>query len=140
MSAAGHHLLLSFLRPSIAFTMDFNPKYAGCVWKITVDVDHLGNIVWICPVLPGTSADVKIWDKYGPQHTKGCFMEFEVGVHDGAYKGRLHSHVPFVGRKTLTMWQKTYMDVHGYYIQMSKWKKECAPMGHKADTFSVFAT
>ena len=29
----------------------FNPKYAGCVWKITVAVDHLGNIVWICPVL-----------------------------------------------------------------------------------------
>ena len=25
-------------------------------------VDHLGNIVWICPVLPGTSAHVKIWD------------------------------------------------------------------------------
>ena len=25
-------------------------------------VDHLGNIVWIRPVLPGTSADVKIWD------------------------------------------------------------------------------
>ena len=25
-------------------------------------VDHLGNIVWICSVLPGTSADVKIWD------------------------------------------------------------------------------
>ena len=24
MSAAGHHLLLSFLKPSIAFTMDFN--------------------------------------------------------------------------------------------------------------------
>ena len=24
--------------------------------------DHLGNIVWICLVLPGTSADVKIWD------------------------------------------------------------------------------
>ena len=151
MFAAGHHLLLSFLRPSIAFTMDFNvgdrvfytrsngvrvpatvvgfapdglvhleyfrdavkvvnrqckvesisfaipsadsppphfpyfvthftdampissiggaisdilfnPKYAGCVWKITVAVDHLGNIVWICLLLPGTSADVKIWD------------------------------------------------------------------------------
>ena len=93
----------------------FNPKYAGCVWKITVAVDNLGNIVWICPVLPGTSADVKIWDKYGPQRTKGCFMEFEVGAHDGAYKGRLHSHVPFIGRKTLTMRQKTYNDVHGYY-------------------------
>ena len=61
------------------------------------------------------SADVKIWDKYGPQRTKGCFMEFEVGAHDGAYKGRLHSHVPFIGRKTLTMRQKTYNDVHGYY-------------------------
>ena len=32
------------------------------MWKITVAVDHLGNIVWICLVLPGTSADVKIWD------------------------------------------------------------------------------
>ena len=31
------------------------------------------------------------------------------------YKGRLHSHVPFIGRKTLTMRQKTYNDVHGYY-------------------------
>ena len=32
----------------------FNPKYVGFVWKITVAVDHLGNIVWICHVLPGT--------------------------------------------------------------------------------------
>ena len=39
----------------------------------------------------------------------------KVGAHDGAYKGRLHSHVPFIGRKTLTMRQKTYNDVHGYY-------------------------
>ena len=45
----------------------------------------------------------------------GCFMAFEVCVHDGAYKGRLHSHVFFIGRKTLTMRQKTYNDVHGYY-------------------------
>ena len=45
----------------------------------------------------------------------GCFMEFEVGVHDGTNKGQLHSHVPFIGRKTLTMLQKAYNDVHGYY-------------------------
>ena len=25
-------------------------------------------------------------------------------------------------------------------LPLSKWKKECAPMGHKVDTFSVFAT
>ena len=60
-------------------------KYAT-LWKATVAVDHWINDVWVCPVLPGTSADVKIWDKYGPQCTKECFMEFEVGIHDGACK------------------------------------------------------
>ena len=40
----------------------FNPKYAGCVGKIAVAVDHLANILWICPVLPGTSANVQIGD------------------------------------------------------------------------------
>ena len=59
----------------------------------------LVNIVWVRPVLPGTSADVKAWDKYGPQRTKGYCMEFEVGIHDGAYKGRLHSHVPFMATR-----------------------------------------
>ena len=24
----------------------FNPKYAGCVYKVTVAIDSLGNIVW----------------------------------------------------------------------------------------------
>ena len=76
-------------------------------------VDNLVNVVWLCPVLPGTSADVKIWDKYGPQRTKGCFVE--VGTHDDAYSRRMHSHVPFIGRKTVTVWQKAYNDIHGYY-------------------------
>ena len=67
--------------------MFFNPKYVGCVWKVTVAAANLGNIVWVCPVLPGTSADVKIWDRHGPHRTKDCFMDFEVGVRDGAYKG-----------------------------------------------------
>ena len=31
----------------------FNPKYAGCVYKVTVAIDSLGNIVWICPLAPG---------------------------------------------------------------------------------------
>ena len=34
---------------------------------MTVAVDMLGNIVWICPLAPGTSADVLIWDGYGPE-------------------------------------------------------------------------
>ena len=84
------------------------------LWHVTVAVDEWGNIVWVCPVLPGTSADVKIWDKYGPQRTEGCLMEFEVGVHDGACTGRLHSHVPFIGHKTVSVRQKTSYDIHGY--------------------------
>ena len=56
----------------------------------TVAVDMLGNIIWICPLAPGTSADVLIWDGYGPSHTRGDFFDFEVGGHDGAYKGRIH--------------------------------------------------
>ena len=54
-------------------------RKVGYLWKVAVAVDNLVNIVWVCPVLPGTSADVKIWDKYGAQCIKRCFMEFEVG-------------------------------------------------------------
>ena len=32
--------------------------------------------------------------------TMRCFIEFEVAIHYGAYKGTLHSHVPFIGHKT----------------------------------------
>ena len=38
-----------------------------------------------------------------------------VGIHDGADEGGLHSHVPFIGGKTLTVRQKTYNDIHAYY-------------------------
>ena len=77
----------------------------------------LGNIIWICPLAPGTSADVLIWDGYGPSRTRGDFFDFEVGGHDGAYKGRIHVIVPFIGRKngTLTARQQCYNDVHGWY-------------------------
>ena len=66
-------------------------------------VDMLGNIMWICPLAPGTSADVLIWDGYGPSHTRGSFFDFEVGGHDGAYKGWIHVIVPFIGRKNGTL-------------------------------------
>ena len=68
----------------------------GYFWKVTAAVDNL--VVWVCPVLRGTSAGVKICDTYGPQRTKGSFIEFEVGLHDDALQKRLHSHVPFIGR------------------------------------------
>ena len=75
------------------------------------------NIIWICPLAPGTSADVLIWDGYGPSRTRGDFFDFEVGGHDGAYKGRIHVIVPFIGRKngTLTARQQCYNDVRGWY-------------------------
>ena len=34
----------------------------------------------------------------GQSHTTGGFFDFEVGGHDGAYKGRVHVIDPFVGR------------------------------------------
>ena len=35
----------------------------------------------------------------GPSCTRGGFFDFEVGGHDGAYKGRVPVVIPFVGRK-----------------------------------------
>ena len=51
----------------------------------------------------------------GPSRTHGQFFDFEIGAHDGAYKGRLHTAVPYIGRKTLTDDQQEYNDVHGFY-------------------------
>ena len=67
-----------------------NPGHGACMGKETLKhvtgesrswAFHPQDIVWVCPALPGMIADVKIWDKYGPQCTKGCFMVFEVGTH-----------------------------------------------------------
>ena len=95
----------------------WNPKSVSHVYKATAAVDNLGNIIWICPLAPGTLADVLIWDGYGPFRTQGDFFDFEVGGHDGAYKGRMHVIVPFIRRKngTLTARQPSYTDVHGWY-------------------------
>ena len=56
----------------------WNPKYAAHIFKVTVAVDMLGNIVWLCPLAPGTSADVLNWDGYGPSRTRGDFFYFGV--------------------------------------------------------------
>ena len=48
-----------------------NPNYAGCVFKVRVAIDSLGNIVWVCPLAPGTLADVLIWDHARPKRGKG---------------------------------------------------------------------
>ena len=93
----------------------FNPKYAGHVYKITVAADNLGNLVWICNLMPATSADVMIWDQHGPSQTHGQFFNFEVGAHDGAYKGCLHTVAPFIGRASLSEAQQEYNNIHGFY-------------------------
>ena len=69
-----------------------SPKYAGRVCEITVAVDNLGNI----DLVAGTSADVMIWDQPGPSRAHGQFFSCEIGVHDGAYKGRLHTVVSYI--------------------------------------------
>ena len=57
-----------------------NPKYTGHVYKVTVAVDNLGNVVWICDLMPGKSADVTIWDQRGPSRMHGQFFDYEVGL------------------------------------------------------------
>ena len=88
----------------------WNPNNVSHVYKVTIAVDMLGNIVWICPLAPGTSADVLIWDGYGPSRIRGDFFDFEVGDHDSANKGRIHVIVAF-----LTARQQSHNDVHGWY-------------------------
>ena len=61
-----------------------NPKYASHVFKVAVAVGMLGNMVWICPLVLRTFADVLIWDGYGPSRSRGDFFDFEVGGHNGA--------------------------------------------------------
>ena len=36
-------------------------------------------------------------------------------MNDGTYKGRIHTAVPFIGRKKLSDNQQEYNDVHGFY-------------------------
>ena len=67
-----------------------------------------------CPVLAGTCADVKMWDKYGPQRTKGCFMKLEVGIHGvGGGVVRIFPHFPhfsphFPGRSLSVMFKRKH--------------------------------
>ena len=95
----------------------WNPKYASHVYNVPVALAMLGSNGWICPLALGTSADVLIWDGHGPSCTRGDFFDFEIGGHDGAYKGRIHVILPVIARKngTLTAWQQLYNNVHGWY-------------------------
>ena len=96
-----------------------NPEIASHVYKAMIAVDLLCNIVWIRPLASTTSADVLIWDGCGLSCTHADFFDFEVGGHDGGYKGRIHVIVPFIGRKNgnLTTRQQSYDDVHRWYVR-----------------------
>ena len=102
----------------VAWPLEFglgtlNPRFVA--WPLELglgtlnsSIDSLGNIVWICPLALGTSADLLIWDREGPKRSKGHYMDYGIGSMDGAYKGRLHVAWPFIGRKMLTERQKEY--------------------------------
>ena len=91
----------------------FNSRYVAHVYKITMAVDNLGNIVWICDLVPGTPADVMIGDQRGPSRTHGQFFDFKADAHDGTYKGRVLTAVPCIGRKNLSEAQEECNDIHG---------------------------
>ena len=57
-----------------------------------------------------------IWDQRGHSQTHGQFFDCEIGAHDGTYKGRLHTAVPYIGPKTLSEDQQEYNDVHGFSL------------------------
>ena len=67
------------------------------------------------PLALRTSADVLIWDGYGPSRARGDFFDFEVGGHEGACKGRIHVIVPFIGRKNGISTARQQPYVHGWY-------------------------
>ena len=79
-----------------------------------------GGLAWIKPSKKDMAVTFSYflnWDGYGPSRTRGDFFDFQFGGHDGAYKGRIHVIVPFIGRKngTLTARQQCFNDVHGWY-------------------------
>ena len=53
--------------------------------------------------------------QFGPSSWPLRLFDFEIGAHGGAYKDRLHTTVPYIGRKTLSDDQQEYNDVHGFY-------------------------
>ena len=82
---------------------------------MTMAVDNFGNIVWVCNLMPDTTVDILIWDARGPSRSHGQFLDFEMGAHDGAYKGGFHTAVPCIGRKTLSDNQQEHNNLHGFY-------------------------
>ena len=79
------------------------PKCGKDCWKVTVAVDFLGNIVWICPLSPGTTPDVLIWDKEGPQRARGDFLTMKQGSTTGLTRAvSIPSSLLWVGKSSQT--------------------------------------
>ena len=55
------------------------------------------------------------WHPHLSNHVLVGFFDYELGIHDGAYKGRPHSVVPFIGRGSLSARQEEYNSVHSWY-------------------------
>ena len=96
MGTLRRHFTDSMPISSIGGIWSANHKYASHLYKVTVAVDMLATLYGFAPWPPGHQP--MFWDRYGPSRTRGDFFDFEVGGHDGAYKGRIHV-VPFIGRK-----------------------------------------
>ena len=66
----------------------------------------------------------------GPSHTRGGFLDFEVGGHDGAYKGRVRVIVPFVGRKNGNLIDR--QQSYNVLVLRVPWLEEGVMFGGKA--------
>ena len=61
----------------------------------------------------------------GPLRTRGGFFDFEVGGHDGAYNGRVHVIVPFVGHLALE-YTRAKEETHRFFIESAHRLQESA--------------
>lgn len=93
---------------------NFQPKYAGNVYKMQVCCDALGRIVYFSGPHPGAMADATIWKRHGPKE----FVGLELGLGDGAYSGNFRLIAPFrkeANTKTLPLRKERYNRLHSFF-------------------------
>ena len=71
--------------------MTYQSTSTSHVYKVTFAVDMLGNIVWICPLAPGTRANVLTWDGYGLPCTREISLILRLGAMMVLIKARFMS-------------------------------------------------
>ena len=92
---------------------NYQPKYAGNVYKMQVCCDALGRIVWFSGPHNGSRGDSTLWKRYGPKE----FFGQELGLADGAYSGNYRLVAPFrkPPNKQLPTRKQHYNRIHSFF-------------------------